>query len=82
MLAEAIGLRVPVVMLPFVNSALAGRAPFQRSVAQLREEGVRILLGPGEFEPHPARSGDDRRAEFPWQLALDEAERMVEAPAS
>ena len=37
--------------LPFVNSALAGRAPFKDSVNALRSEGVRILLGPGEFVP-------------------------------
>jgi flavoprotein len=30
--AEAIGLEVPIVVLPFVNTALAGRAPFRRSV--------------------------------------------------
>lgn len=76
-LAEAIGLPVPVVMLPFVNSALAGRAPFRRSVAQLRDEGVRILLGAGGFEPHPARSGDVHASDFPWQLALDEVERLA-----
>jgi hypothetical protein len=31
-LAEATGLGVPIVVLPFVNTALAGRAPFRRSV--------------------------------------------------
>jgi phosphopantothenoylcysteine synthetase/decarboxylase len=76
-LAEAIGLPVPVVILPFVNSALASRVPFRRSVAQLREEGVRVLLGPGEFEPHPARTGDPQASEFPWLLALDEVERLA-----
>ena len=75
-LAEAIGLQIPIVVLPFVNTALAGRAPFRRSVQQLRDEGVRILLGPGEFEPHPPGTGGERLDPFPWQLALDEAERM------
>jgi phosphopantothenoylcysteine synthetase/decarboxylase len=69
-LAEAPGLAIPVVVLPFVNSALAGRAPFKKSVNALRGEGVRILLGPGEFEPHPPGSGSDRIADFPWQLAV------------
>ncbi|MEV0403365.1 hypothetical protein [Actinoallomurus sp. NPDC050550] len=40
-LAEASGLGIPVVMLPFVNSALAGRRAFRRSVDELRAEGVR-----------------------------------------
>lgn len=69
-LAEAPGLGIPVVVLPFVNSALAGRAPFKESVNELRGEGIRILLGPGEFEPHPPGSGGDRISEFPWQLAM------------
>jgi phosphopantothenoylcysteine synthetase/decarboxylase len=69
-LAEAPGLDIPVVVLPFVNSALAGRAPFKYSVNALRNEGVRILLGPGEFEPHQPGSGDERISDFPWQLAM------------
>jgi phosphopantothenoylcysteine synthetase/decarboxylase len=80
-LAEMTGMGTPVVVLPFVNSALAGRVAFRRSVETLRSEGVRILLGPGGFEPHPPRTGAGRTESFPWHLALDEAERMVEAPA-
>ncbi len=60
LLAEAPGLGIPVVVLPFVNNALAARAPFRRSVEQLRAEGVRV-----EFEPHPPGAGV-----FPWHLAL------------
>ncbi|MGP4103291.1 flavoprotein [Nonomuraea sp. KM90] len=69
-LSEAPGLGIPVVVLPFVNSALASRAPFLRSVASLRAEGVRVLLGPGRFEPHPPNSGDSRLDTYPWKLAL------------
>jgi phosphopantothenoylcysteine synthetase/decarboxylase len=78
-LAETTGLDVPIVVLPFVNSALASRPPFRRSVESLRGEGVRILLGPGGFEPHPPRTGGDRIASYPWYLALDEAEHLVGA---
>ncbi len=56
-LAEATGLGVPIVVLPFVNTALASRAPFRRSVESLRAEGVTILLGPGVIQPHPPRTG-------------------------
>lgn len=80
-LAEMTGIGIPIVVLPFVNSALARRVAFRRSVETLRSEGVRILLGPGGFEPHPPRTGAGRTGSFPWQLALDEAGRMVEAPA-
>lgn len=76
-LAEAVSLPIPVVVVPFVNTALAGRAPFRRAVASLRDEGVHILLGPGQFEPHPPGTGGDHIAAFPWQLALDTATRLL-----
>lgn len=76
-LAEAVSFPIPVVMLPFVNSALADRAPFQRAVRQLRDEDVRVLLGPGEFEAHPPGTGAQQLDAYPWQLALDEAERLI-----
>jgi phosphopantothenoylcysteine synthetase/decarboxylase len=78
LLAEAISLPIPVVVLPFLNTALADRRPFQRSVDQLRDEGVHVLLGPGEIEPHPPGTGGQQLDTFPWQLALDQAERLVE----
>jgi hypothetical protein len=75
LLSEAPGLGIPVVILPFVNTALAVRVPFQRSVDQLRAEGVRVLLGPGEFEPHPPSSGPEQFDGYPWALALEHLTR-------
>jgi hypothetical protein len=71
----------PVVVLPFVNSALASRVAFRRTVDTLRSEGAHVLLGPGGIEPHPPRTGAGRTESFPWHLALDEVGRVVEAPA-
>jgi phosphopantothenoylcysteine synthetase/decarboxylase len=71
-LAEMTGMGIPVVVLPYVNAALASRAPYRRAVESLRGEGVRILAGPGGVEPHQPRSGADPSV-FPWHLALDEA---------
>ncbi len=77
-LAETTGLGVPTVVLPFVNSALAGRAPFRRNVESLRAEGVRILLGgPGGVQPHEPHTGGTLIDTYPWHLALDEAGRLV-----
>lgn len=70
---EMIGLGVPTVVLPFVNSALAARRPVQRAVEDLRAEGVGVLLGEGGFEPHPPGTGGDRIDVFPWSAALDAA---------
>ena len=52
-LAEAVGLRIPVVVLPFVNHALASHPAFRRSVALLRDAGIDVIHGPGRLEPHP-----------------------------
>lgn len=76
--AELIGRQVPTVIVPFVNAALATRAPFQRAVADLRHEHVRILLGKDDgWEPHPPGSGNDRQQVFPWTEAFETATRLV-----
>lgn len=75
-LAETTGLAVPIIVLPFVNAALASREPFRRSVQSLRAEGVRILLGPGGIEPHPPRTGGTLIDSYPWHLGLDQADRL------
>lgn len=76
-LNETIGLGVPVTILPFVNSAYAGRDPFRRSVAALEEEGVGVLMGEGGFVPHPAGQGLDAFDRFPWEAALESVEQRV-----
>jgi phosphopantothenoylcysteine synthetase/decarboxylase len=55
-MAEAPGLGIPVVVLPFVNSALASRTAYRRSVEELRADGVRVLPAPEPGEPYPWRS--------------------------
>jgi phosphopantothenoylcysteine synthetase/decarboxylase len=81
-LAEITALGVPIVVLPFVNSALASRPPFRRSIEALRAEGVRILLGPGGVEPHPPRTGGNLIDSYPWHLALDETDHLVSLRAA
>lgn len=46
-LAELTGLGVPIVVLPFVNTALAANRVFLRSVEELRQAGVTVLFGDG-----------------------------------
>jgi phosphopantothenoylcysteine synthetase/decarboxylase len=76
-LAEQTGMGLPIVVLPFVNSALASRLPFQRSIETLRAEGVSILLGPGGVIPHPPHSGGSLIDSYPWHLALSKADSMT-----
>lgn len=59
-------------MVPFANSVLASRTPFLRSVDDLRAEGVRLLFGPGEFEPHAPGTGGEHFDIYPWKRALSE----------
>jgi hypothetical protein len=68
--AEAIGRGRTVVIMPFVNAALADRRPFRAAVDSLRSEGVSVVLGPGQWEPHRPGEGDTRLDGFPWQLGL------------
>jgi phosphopantothenoylcysteine synthetase/decarboxylase len=75
-LAEAPGLGIPTVVLPFVNSAMAGRRVFRRSAEELQLEGIRVLLGPGTLEPHEPGTGGERIDTFPWLIALDAVEHM------
>lgn len=42
LLNEAIGLGLPLVILPFVNTALAAHPAFKRGVRELREAGVEV----------------------------------------
>lgn len=70
-LAELTGRRVPIAVLPFVNTALAQNRVFQRSVDELRESGVTVLLGQGRFVPHPPRTGGQVMESYPWHLALE-----------
>jgi phosphopantothenoylcysteine synthetase/decarboxylase len=76
--AELIGRQVPTVIVPFVNAALAARAPFRHAVASLRDEGVRVLLGPDDrWEPHPPGSGTARQKAFPWTVAFETAAELA-----
>lgn len=77
-LAELTGLGVPIVVLPFVNTALANNRVFQRSVGELREAGVTVLLGDGGFVPHPPRTGGAVMDAYPWQAALEAVSRAIQ----
>ncbi len=74
-LAELTGLGAHIVVLPFVNQGLAANQVFLRSVEELRQAGVRVLLGPGQFEPHPLRTGGAVLDSYPWDQALAAAEK-------
>lgn len=66
--AEGIGKEIPIVTMPCVNRAFVQHPAFDRSLDTLRNAGVRVLYGPGGFEPN--EPGQGRPAAYPWHLAL------------
>ncbi|MCD0446315.1 flavoprotein [Glycomyces sp. A-F 0318] len=71
--SECIGLGVPLVVVPFANTALTGRAPYHRAVASLAAEGVRVL----DVPEHRPREGAAHVAVFPWVRAFETAAAMA-----
>ncbi|MCC3767111.1 flavoprotein [Streptomyces sp. UNOC14_S4] len=71
LVAEAVGLGLPVVALPFWSTALDSHPATRRAVRTLRDSGVRVLHGEGEWAPHPPGTGGERLAAYPWARALD-----------
>ncbi|EFK98448.1 MULTISPECIES: flavoprotein [unclassified Streptomyces] len=71
--AEAIGKGIPLITMPCVNAAYAQHRALDRSVAELRAMGVRVLYGDGGFVPNP--SGE--RHPYPWDLALGAVRETV-----
>ncbi len=76
LLNEAIGLGLPLAILPFVNIALAAHPAFKRSVRELREAGVDVLLGEGGFVPNPPGQGEQKLPDYPWEAALWAVRRL------
>ncbi|MGW7422734.1 flavoprotein [Streptomyces sp. NPDC054813] len=65
-LCEALGLGVPIAVLPCVADALAAHPAYQESLTRLRGLGVRF------GDPHTGGTEvDGRRPEFAWERALD-----------
>ncbi len=64
--SEYIGFGVPVVVVPFVNSALANRASYRKAVSALKAEEVAVYDVPAHL-PH---QGAAHLESFPWSGAL------------
>ena len=74
MLTEAVGKRLPVIALPFINAAQAEHPAFQASVDRLLAAGVQLLYGPNVLELHEPGAGSQRVGLFPWRLTLEALE--------
>ena len=61
LLNEAVGLGLPMAAVPWPNAALARHPAFQRSIAALREWGIRVI-----FDPARLPDAAPGPAVFPW----------------
>ena len=71
LLTEAIGIGLPIVVLPSLNTAQAEHPAWAWSLERLRSCGVQILYGPEGFEPPEPGSGFTFVEEYPWELVVE-----------
>lgn len=62
LLNEAVGMGLPIIVVPWPNVPLSRHPAFGRSVQALRDWGVTVLYDPANV---PGRDGDP--ATFPWE---------------
>lgn len=74
LLNEAVGLGLPMAAVPWPNVALARHPVFVRSIATLREWGVRIIVDPARL---PRAS--EAPAVFPWEELRAELVKLRQA---
>jgi phosphopantothenoylcysteine decarboxylase len=69
-LIEGYGLGVPIVVMPYTNTAMAAHPAFRQSLRRLRGWGVRVLFGDDVLAlPEPGAAAG-QAGNFPWHLAL------------
>lgn len=71
LLTEAVGLKLPLAALPFLNAAQAAHPAFYRSVKELRDMGVMVLVDDEGYTPHVPHQGGKNLPSYPWGLALE-----------
>jgi len=78
LLTEAVGFGLPLVALPFLNAAQAAHPAFYRSVKELRDMGVKVLVDEQGYTPHLPQQGSKRLAEYPWGMTLEALNSQIE----
>jgi phosphopantothenoylcysteine synthetase/decarboxylase len=71
LLVEGYGKGLPIVAMPYTNSAMAAFPAFLQAVERLRGWGVTVLFGPDVVRLHPPGMGDAGLHEIPWHLLLE-----------
>jgi len=76
LLNEAIGLGIPIVVVPVPNVALAKHPAFQESIERLRAWGVRLIFDPERYPLPTPNMGPPAAGLFPWSALVDEVEKI------
>ena len=71
LLVEGQGRGLPIVAMPFTNSAMAAHPAFQENLARLRDWNVTVLFGDDVMPPFEPGTGEGYLHRFPWQLGVD-----------
>jgi phosphopantothenoylcysteine synthetase/decarboxylase len=79
LLVEAIGKRLPVVVMPFTNYAQAMHPAFDENISKLRSWGIKVLYGPDVYPLHAPGTGGQHLDKFPWSLTLESLEQDLGA---
>jgi phosphopantothenoylcysteine synthetase/decarboxylase len=81
-LVEAIGKKLPIVALPFTNSAHAAHPAFEENILKLRSWGVRVLYGTDVYPLHAPGTGSQHLDIFPWELTLEALKQMTDTDSA
>ncbi|HEX5541830.1 MAG TPA: flavoprotein [Micromonospora sp.] len=68
-LNEAIGLSLPIVVVPIPDPALARHPALVESLGRLRRWGVTVVFNSALYTPLTADPGEEPVDPFPWQAA-------------
>jgi phosphopantothenoylcysteine synthetase/decarboxylase len=71
LLIEGQGKGLPIIAMPFTNSAMAAHPAFGESIERLRRWGIRVLFGPDVLKLHEPGTGEALANQFPWERTLD-----------
>jgi phosphopantothenoylcysteine synthetase/decarboxylase len=71
LLIEGQGKGLPIVAMPYTNSAMANHPAFLENITRLRGWGIAVLFGEDLVRLLPPGLGETAVDSFPWQLALD-----------
>jgi phosphopantothenoylcysteine synthetase/decarboxylase len=71
LIIEGQGRGLPIVAIPFTNTAMAAHPTFGESIGRLRSWGVHVLYGDEVLRLHHPGTGESSASAFPWHKALD-----------